>query len=308
VREMYFHVGAHKSASTTIQSNLKRNRFLLSEAVDLIAVLASDYPGSYFFRFFLDLSYGTVDVSDPDVFQKALDKARVRFDEIVSSLSPEKPIFFSYEGFMGYCRIHEYKALYPHSKYVFMALRAVALNYSVKVVFVVRQQSSYIESCYMQQIKVGRVLDFNHYLASLDLTSFSWLRIADEASGIFGPENIKILPFELVSRVGVLEFIHSIIFCLVGKDVRGLPFELVDKANESLSVKGLELCLAAYPLLEDIQDRKEFRAFVATRFSVEKYGRTKLMSKAQVDNVMNICSSSNGELFDKYIRDSSISY
>jgi hypothetical protein len=301
MREIYFHIGAHKSASTTIQDNLRLNKGLLFESVDLIAVVASDYPRSDFFRFFLELSSGAIDVNDSHGFQSALDRARVSFDEIISSLSPGAPIFFSYEGFMGYCRLHEYKTLYPHSRYAFMAIKAIAVNYSVKILFVVRRQSSYIESCYMQQIKVGRVLDFNTYFASLNLSGFSWLRIANEASEIFGSENIKILPFELISYKGVFEFICEIIYFLVGKDVSALPFELADKANESLSGKGLELCLAAYPLLDDVRDRKKLREFIAKQFPVGKYGKPRLMSAEQVDEVMGFCAVTNAELFERYI-------
>ena len=85
--------------------------------------------------------------------------------------------------------------------------------------------------------------------------------------------------------------------------MRNIDFDLISKSNESISRKGLQLCLAAYPLLEDLQDRKDFRAFVFKQFSVEKYGRPNLMSQEEAKIVMGLCAESNLELFSKYIPD-----
>ena len=295
-RKVFFHVGAHKAASTTIQNNLKLNRRLLSDSIDLAAVLVSDYPDSYFFRFFLDLSDGTVDCNDEASFDQAVSKARASFEEILAGLDPSKSVFFSYEGFLGYCRLHEYKALYPHSRFVFTALRKIASDYDVKIVLIIRRQDSYIESCYLQQLKVGRCLDFNSYFSSLALDSFSWFRVAEEAARLFGADNLQVLHFEGIREVGALRFLSDILRFLSGHDVSGLEMNVVAKSNESLSQKGVELCLAAYPLLEKIEDRRAFREFVAKHYSVERFGRARLLSQRQTDMVMSACRHSNQRL------------
>lgn len=307
-RQVFFHVGAHKAASTTIQNNLKLNRGLLSGSIDLIPVLVSDYPDSYFFRFFLDLSDGTIDCNDEVAFDQMVSKARASFEEILTGLDSSKSVFFSYEGFLGYCRLHEYKALYPHSRFVFKALRKIASGYDVKVVLIIRRQDAYIESCYLQQLKVGRCLDFNSYFSSLSLDSFSWFRIAEDAARLFGADNLQVLHFEGIREVGALMFLSDILRFLSGHDIGDLEMNVVAKSNESLSQKGVELCLAAYPLLEKIEDRRVFREFVAKHYSVERFGRARLLSQLQANMVMSACRQSNQYLFEQYLSSASCIY
>ena len=95
-KEVFFHIGAHKSASTTIQNNLKRNKKQFVDCVDLVPVLAADYPQSNFFRFFLDLSDGTINFHDPVVFEWEVQRAKSSFEEIVSNIDSGKSLFFSY--------------------------------------------------------------------------------------------------------------------------------------------------------------------------------------------------------------------
>lgn len=300
-RQVYFHVGAHKAASTTIQNNLKRNRELLSDAIDLVSVLVSDHPDSYFFRFFLDLSDGTINCHDGASFESAVLRAKASFDEILSAVNPDKAVLFSYEGFLGYCRLHEYKALYPHSRYVFEALRKIASDCEVKIVLLVRRQDAYIESCYLQQLKVGRYLEFDYYFSSLELETFSWLRVAENASSSFGFDKVRVIHFESIRKIGTLALLSNVIEFLTGRDLEGLDMSVIVKSNESLSQKGVELCLAAYPLLENIQDRKVFREFVAKQYSVERFGRSSLMSPQQTEAIMSACSQSNRSLFEWYL-------
>lgn len=307
-RKVFFHVGAHKAASTTIQNNLKRNRELLFDAIDLASVLVSDYPQAYFFRFFLDISDGTINCSDDASFALAVLKAKESFDQILAELEPGKSVFFSYEGFLGYCRLHEYRSLYPHSNFVFKALKEIASDYDVKVVLVIRRQDSYIESCYLQQLKVGRYLDFNSYFSSLALETFSWLRVAEDASCLFGINSVQVVKFEAIHGVGTLFMLSDIVRFLTGHDIKGLRLEVVEKSNVSLSHKGVELCLAAYPLLENSEDRRLFREFVAKHYSVERFGRASLLSKLQSDKVMSTCSLSNQLLFERYLPSTDFDY
>ncbi|MCB1351972.1 MAG: hypothetical protein KDK03_04470 [Rhodobacteraceae bacterium] len=291
-RKIYFHIGAHKTASTFLQANLRASREALANA-GLDVVLRQDVLATPFAK---ELGKVSQDRHDPEeisskaaqslrkVLPKGTNDVLVTCEDLVSSLKIQD--FYQHLG----------KA----AQYICKALP----KFDVHFILYIRRQPDYIESVYMQNVHLGRSIKFERYLERANAVDLSWLKVADAMAGAVGPERVAVRPFETIRSLGEEAFLRQFL------TICGLrapeAFTVSDEigrsraANRSYSALAMKIARRVQPLLEEKQDQKALRKFLQENFSTATHPRAELLDESTRSAITARYEPSNRELFTRY--------
>lgn len=240
-RTMWVHVGAHKTGTSLVQSALLAHREELKRAS-----IFYDRP-----------SYGLgARLKNESPLSPAL--LRETKEEVHARLSsrPEKHVIFSSEGFFGDPYVG-----YGNVGDVARDLAAVVEGFDVRIVAVLRQQDTFLESLYVQRIKEGGSMSFEEFATEVGLASFDWRKPLDSYAEVFGAGNVRCDWYEQVildpAHAAERLFSQLRIVC---------PAPQSGPVNPSLNRKGLEIARRCNPLLDE-QERKILRTFLERQFA-----------------------------------------
>ncbi|WP_157727421.1 hypothetical protein [Stappia sp. ES.058] len=304
--QLCIHFGAHKAASTVVQQSFAKVRDHLALSCGLRFAFAPDFHTGAFYTFFYERKY--LDLAPGPLPQEILDELRADLDRLGDGMPDGETLLISAEGLLGHCSLDKYGGIYPHAPRMLQALREVTREHATRVVMIVRRQDTFIESCYLQQLKAGRTVTFHDFLHThaIDTEKLSWKVIADTAADLFGAADTLVLPFEEI-RKG-----PDYIFDPLATFLTGAPIpELVEAStrvatNTAISGLGVEVALATYPLLRGRLSEEDFRAWrlnLFNRFSSRQYPRAILLSETQRAEILAICASDNAALFRNHMPD-----
>lgn len=250
------HLGAHKTATTSLQEWLLQNGDTLKKrgvaSVSEYAAIVKATEGWAFLR----------DRATADIVRRLVDERR--------SDPSIRRVVYSFEGHLGPAVFRSGSGFYPNRKNPIQYLKDAFADLRVGIVYGVREQAGMIESCYVQHVQEGNAVQFSDYIAPLDLDTLSWQPVLDDLEAAFGAENIAVirftrqdsdapLPHAMMSRLGLSEE----------------PGEF-PSSNASYSARGLRIALAVLPHLETAEEKYALRQWTARRFSSRSFPRAEL--------------------------------
>ncbi|MGQ7298495.1 hypothetical protein [Marinobacter nauticus] len=296
-KKIYVHIGAHKSASTTIQQNLAFNKDKLKDS-GVAYISPSEIAKSALGRHFRSISIGELDQEDS--YLRSLSAARESMIKLLSQ-HQEPNVVFSWEGFLGHSGLDLYNGFYTKIDVVSKSIKYIFGDYFFRILLVVRRQDDFIESCYLQQIKEQRSIDFVSFVDEIKPSKISWLYIAEILSNSVGRDNFSVIPFEAIKTLGTKKFIEKCLNLLLGGGNVGSDFICKESSNHSISAEGVDIALKALPLIADPSEKKSFIRFVFSTFSSSKYGRARYFDSFNKRLMLKYCRDDNVTLFNRYI-------
>jgi hypothetical protein len=259
---MTFHIGAHKTGTSVLQSVLAANRQRLR-----------DRRVVYLGRPLLDGFAKNAADRDPHSGPLA-----VRLAE-VAARGDTDVVIGSCENVIGPPFTRDSTALYPLAGSRARALRAVLDTYDATIVVSIRPQSEFLESYYLQTINQGGYDTFGQWLGRRDLEQLSWLPVLDAIRTGFAGKPVRVLDFRLLRDRGPQAYLDEFLgLCGTGT---GIEISGPERDNASLSARGLQIALAINPLIEGKSEQTATRKFLQENFSNRSFPRPVLLSDEQ---------------------------
>lgn len=291
---LYLHAGAHKTASSLLQSALRENKeFLFDEGLKV--VLRKDIINSDFQKALIKIKEGAPSENDLTLGRSSL-KNMLPKRANLDCLMTNEDLFCNLKLQDFYVNIKD------QVKYI---SDSVPKGTKVKFVLYVRSQADYLESVYMQYIHLGRSLSFESYLGDEIPLFLSWLRVAEEVSEAIGEDNVILKPFETIKQVGSRDFYHDFLREVGVGDVERVFFEeslsTQRGANRSYSALGMEIAKKVNPLLSKKEERDKLRSFLQSNFSTATHKKASFLSDTQRNEIFEIYKNENREMFRKYM-------
>lgn len=296
-KKVYLHIGAHKSASTTIQANARASKYFLKSEYGISSLLPEDISGTEFAKHFQSIT-GRERVLGSEEYHRSLQSAKLCITGMIERCTTDD-VFISWEGVLGHCSLDLYGGIYTHSKLVAESLGAVFQEYPAKIIMLIRKQDTFIESCYLQQIKAGRFLSFDEFTSGIDVARMSWGDIVSDLAEIFG-SSLLVVPFEVINDLGTSSFVESTLSYLAGKPITLDRAKITDRANESMSSYGVEIARELFPHLSDA-NRIALRKILFTEFSGSKFGKAVYFNSFSRRLIGEATKADNTDLYQNYL-------
>jgi hypothetical protein len=255
------HIGAHKTGTSLVQSYLRTERDNL--AAEGIRVLGRDQLGEF-------SVWGRRLINEPEAL-------RARLDELAAGEGCDV-IFGSNENVLGRPFGRGGRNLYPQAGEVAEALALITAGYRTKIIFSIRPQADFLESYYLQTIHQGEHENFDTWFGRLDRAALSWRPVIERLTAALGAEAVEVVDFRRI-KDGPGPFLEHIFARIDERFDFDITFS--ETRNPSISEKGLQMALAANPLLRDDAERRLMRVFLQKHFSNVHYPRPALLSEAQ---------------------------
>jgi hypothetical protein len=259
--QVVYHVGAHKTGTSLVQSYLSQNRRMLRKQG--LTYLTRETLESW-------VKSADGEADDAGVMHRRISGAFLR--------RPDGVVVASYENTIGppFAGKHA-DGLYPRAAQRAEALRDALAKYSTKVLLGIRPQSGFVESYYIQKVQQGDYRTFDDWFGELDLDRLSWRPVVDTLVATFGRDNVEVIDFNLI-RNGTLAYVRGFLD-RIDPDVH--VDEAAPRDNASLSDKGLRIALAVNPHLTEKGERVAMRKFLQDQYPNTRYPRPVLLSEAQ---------------------------
>jgi hypothetical protein len=254
-----FHVGAHKTGTTVLQQYLQANPRLLRRR--RIRYASRSQLAAF-------VGWGERLVAEPQQLTDLL----AEFERSAWC----RTFVGSHENICGHPFVPGTPGLYPAAQPMVDALRRVLEPHRHKIVLSVRPQHELIESYYLQSVNLGGHLPFERWLRRIDFSALSWRPLVDALVDAFGREHVEVVDFGLI-RTGQENYIKHV---LTRMDPRiDIDVTWPHQMNPSLSDRGLQMALAANPLLSSAPDRMKLRSFLQRYYSNGTYTRPVLLGE-----------------------------
>ena len=293
-RNICIHIGAHKAASTTVQSSFRLNSQHFKERYDLDFIGGEHLISTPFASHFMDLASGGL-VNDQDYWNSL--KSAKNFVES-SGVFRKENLFLSWEGVLGHSDLSFYAGMYPHYPRIIESLSEIFEEYSVRVVLVLRHQKDFVESCYLQQIKERNYISFEEFTARIDVKNLQWSRIVDALSERY-QNNFFVYPFEAIKLIGASPFIKGLMSYSFDERFAHDDFSIVEQANSSYSGYGVEIVRELLPKLSE-KNQVAVNKILFSELSSSKYSKAKLFRDFEGKLINEVCLKDNMYIFSKF--------
>lgn len=289
-RKIYFHIGAHKTASSFLATNLRVNsEALAAQGVDL--VFRQNSISTPFAKEVYDVSQGrrTAGAPSPGAV-KSLRRLVGR---------SENDVLIANEDLVCHLRINDF---YQNVGATMRHIRAACEGFDAHVILFVRKQSDYLESVYMQTVHLGRSVKFTRFLKRSGEVDLSWLRVVDDIAAAVGDDHVVVRPFETIRTLGEDGFLRQFLRLCGVHDPESFSVASSHNraANRSYSGLAMQIAQRAQPLIESKEDRKALRRFLQENFSTATHPRAELLDPEARAEIVARYAPSNRELFARY--------
>jgi len=273
--EVFFHIGTHKTGTTTIQHALRKASGTASAQEGWECLV---YPQSA-----TNLMYA-----------QAYDKAIVK--EFTQELSKKlvcndglSKLIISHEGLSG-----QPDNGYMNSKIIATMLRDITSDFNVKIIIYLRRQDEMIESMYTQKIHEGGTLEFSEFVSQLSHgLSYNYSRILDDWASCFGKENLIVRSYHSASQRGLLEDFGEV--SSINIDVHA-EFR---RSNPSYSYDAIQIARIANATLGE-SSKKILRRALQKTMAKDKQKAHSLYSVEQRKEILDIYMESNQNVADQF--------
>lgn len=258
-KTIHVHVGAHKTATTYMQSRLRSNReFLRKEGVDFID-LWRKRPEEKLYRKKLKRL-----IESDIVDRRAMARMSKQLRRIVANrTSRANPlVVISYENILGDYDLTKGAAPYPNAGPAIRHLAEAFPQWKLKIFLSIRSLDRFVESGYVQRVFTRReTRKFKQYLDQIDLACISWMPVVRAIASVVGHENMVVWEYE-----NFVSDESPIWNALLGRTDAGAALVLPAKeGNHSLSAKGLKY-MRSINKVATPADARKFRPFMQEAF------------------------------------------
>lgn len=290
-RKTHLHIGAHKTASSFLQANIRANREALAKQ-GLDTILRGDILETPFAKELYAVSQATHDPGN--VTAQSARSLRT----ILSGL--EQNILISCEGLVCRLKVEDfYQNISDAVRYIAAALPESDIHY----IFYVRRQPDFIESIYMQYVHLGRSLSFEKFLEKAAEVDFSWLRVVEGLEAGAGRARITVRAFETIRSLGATGFFQDFLRHAGLEDPGAFTVPEVQSkaraANRSYSEVAMKIARRSNPMLKG-KERKVLRKFLQEHFSTATHPRAELFTPEQRQDLIARHAAKNRTLFERY--------
>lgn len=293
-KDIYLHIGAHKTASTTIR------RLLRGCAADLAARGVRLVPrdvlvASPFFAHLMRVVQGK---ADPGVAAVSPED-RAELQGLVAG--PEARVLMTSEDMFKRLPLDDF---YDNIGLGLRLMQALLPGHRLHVVLYVRAQPAYVESCYTQLVHLGRSLPFAKFTGKTLPAHLRWNRVCDDITAALGPDRLIVKPFEIIRDLGGAGFFHDFAAAVGIPDPQSLPLDEETlqgkRANRSFSDVAMRMALMAAPEISP-KDMKLLRRFLQEHFSTDSYPRPRLFTPEETAAMKALYAADNADLFARYL-------
>ena len=258
-RKVHFHVGAHKTATTYMQSRLRSNkRRLRKEGIDFIDLWAkTDEMDAYRTTLKVAIESDRIDEKQAKEASRLL---RAVVDGAISASN--SIVVMSYENVLGDFDLSKGRTPYPNIEIAVCHIAAALRDYDLRIYFSFRSLDRFVESGYLQRIYTRfETRRFKEYIDLVDANNVSWIPAVRSMASIVGRENVMAWAYEdfLVDESPVWNSLLS------RSDAETVLVRPAKKVNKSLSEKGLKY-MRGINRLATAADAKKFRRFIRRNF------------------------------------------
>ena len=297
---LFLHLGAHKTATTTLQNVLKHNEAAL-EVRGLARIKTQ--TRHLFWHLYRD--------GDREAFKK---RRRTLARKLQQYDAGWPNAILSSETMFGTSDLHGVDRFYPLADTALRVLAQLTSGMDRKVIFYVRRQDDFIESSFINRLQTlatslhldhARLLadtswsSFAHYLDSFVPAQLSWLNLIERMETHFGADNLIIRPFETIRR-GKASYAEAFLAPMCATD--GLELSPPIYENRSFSAKALEEFIRLAPQ-QGFENLRSLRLRLQDEYPNTVYPRPTLLSPDQRQEILQAHASGNETLFARYIRE-----
>lgn len=186
---IFIHIGAHKAASTAIQSLLRQNKEALSLAG--FSYFDKDHPQSEMLHILVQAGHKKL---QPSTLSRLASDLRSKFELLLES-SPSQNLIFSDENFSGRM-LGLQNTLYPFAGQIAQVAQEAFSGHSVHPLIILRRQDHYVESAFTFRLRFGFSGDMANFLGTIDPADLSWRKLVNAWEQRFGRENVTVRLFE----------------------------------------------------------------------------------------------------------------
>lgn len=259
VRKIHFHVGAHKTATTYIQSRLRSNKQRLrNEGITFVDLWAKREEEANYRKTLKAALEG--DQADE---RKAAQASR-QLREIVSNAtsSEQSVVLMSYENVLGDFDLTKNGVPYPHAEQAVDHIVQAFPDSDVKIFFAFRSLDRFLESGYVQRVCTRlETRKFREYVDQVDTDSLSWIPVVQAMASTVGHENVVAWGYE--DFVANEHPVWNALLCR--DDANAALVSPAKKTNNSLSSKGLKY-MRGINRLATAADARRFRPFIRKNY------------------------------------------
>ncbi|MCE8002218.1 hypothetical protein [Billgrantia ethanolica] len=301
MKRIFLHIGAHKSASTTIQRTLRANNELVETRYGFSFIGGQELKGTAVATHFRSIA--NKEILNQHDFAKSIKDAKEDLKRVLNNCG-KNDVIISWEGILGHSSLDIYKGIYTHHLVVAESIKEIFGDELVNAIMVVRKQDAFIESCYLQQIKEQRSLSFDEFVEAIDIKNLSWHDVASSCHNKL-PGKFTALPFELILELGTEVFIEKFLYILTKKRCSLNGFNVIKQANASFSEYGVRLSREILPKVSGVR-KKEINRILFKEFSSDKYGKASFFNSFNRESLRLCLKEDSTLMFDHFLAPSLI--
>lgn len=292
MKKAFIHVGAHKTASSFLQSNLKLHRDRLFEERSLGLVTRAALMPSTFGQEVYEVSQRRH--AETDVTNAAKESLR--------HLLPEGDgnVLITNEDLICHLPIRDF---YQNAEGAVRYLRTALNEFDMHVIFYVRKQADYLESIYMQLVHLGRRTRFPQFMKRATPVDLSWLRAVEAMERALPPGRLHLRTLEQIRHLGEVGFYRDFLSLCHVTNVDDFSIDEQNtkgrRANRSYSDLGMQIAQRVNPLLSR-KEKKVLRRFLQEHFSTATHPRALLLDEEQRHAIFEKYQDSNRRMFERY--------
>lgn len=282
MESVILHVGGHKTASSMIQSQLRMDREKLKENISII--FREEMMSHPFYA----------------QMKKAIESKGGEGSIVNQGFDANPHLLFTNEDMLSALSL---SGFFRNAKYGVEYIKKMFPGREVRIILYTRNQIEYIESVYLQQLHMGRVLEFKDFISRQPIDKIRWFGVCESLSELDGVK-LEVVPYESINVVGVDEYYRNFLRLVGVVDAEKFNVDQDKmggrKANRSFAQKAIDIFNRVYDLLDE-DEMKVMRVFLQNNFSTKNYPRPELFSGGQKKELMQSYRYDNELLFDEYL-------
>ncbi|MDR7384079.1 hypothetical protein [Promicromonospora iranensis] len=282
MKHLVLHVGAHKTGTTLVQKALRSNREAFARrGYDVL--IRNEYE---------NLTEGRH--SRWRRQDGALSNVNKAF-EMVRDAATQDSLVISHEDLLA--SVHSFRSgpLYAPADDILRIAHEVLQPERTTVLLYVRRQDRFVESSYLQTVRVGSTKSFEEFMEPVTTDNLRWDSLVEKikASVPAGSE-VRVNYFESIKQLRSRPFVREF-FQQTGVGVQPkFPFN-TEAVNRGYSDAALKLALVGNAELE-AEDRRKLRLFLDANFSNVTHSSPLLLTPEQREEMLTALVPSNKAL------------
>jgi hypothetical protein len=284
MKHLVLHAGAAKTGTTLVQKALDANRAAF-EAKRYAVLIRHDFDSATGGAHALWRRKGTGTGSVRDSF------ARLR-----DGLEHEN-VLLSHEDLFATVQSFRVGPIYGPANDVLRIAQEELRPERTTLLFYVRRQDRFVESAYLQTVRMGSTLTFEEFMEPVTAENLRWdLLVEQMRDALLDGSEIKVKYFESIKTLKPRGFVRGFFAASGAGVVPAFSFN-TQGVNRGYSDAALQLALAGNAVLGN-EDLRVFRRFLESRFSNLTHAAPRLLTPEQRSDLLVALAPSNEALHD----------